>query len=154
VKSLRYLALATAVAAVGTYVWTLRVPPYEGRVGEVLNPDDPADQWRYAPVSHARVFVFWKRHRTTCVHSVYAETGTDGSFRTPGWWLTPSWPSRDRVSASFTLETTGFSRDLWLRDKDPAPSDYTLNVARDQKDLEPPFTEPLTLRERTGCPEP
>jgi len=88
------------------------------------------------------------------VHSVYAETGTDGSFRTPGWWLTPSWPSRDRVSASFTLETTGFSRDLWLRDKDPAPSDYTLNVARDQKDLEPPFTEPLTLRERTGCPEP
>jgi hypothetical protein len=94
------MLLGLLLLAVTLYVSSLHSRGVKGSVGKILNPEEPANQWRYAPLAGATVIVVWHGNvldnpidtNSICVRAVRAITDSGGNFSVPGIWVSPSWP--------------------------------------------------------------
>jgi hypothetical protein len=154
----------TLVALAAACANSLRVPSAEGSFGEILNPNDPADQWRYAPAPNVRVMLVWKStpygrdpwaERGRCVKMMYVVTDANGHYRSPSWWAKPVWPPAKIGDPRLLGYGSGFARELWIGDKHPAPYEFTSVGARDLPESEPLTGEDrVTPEQLTGCKNP
>lgn len=166
VPRLASLAVTFILAALGaTWVHSLRVPATEGSFGEILNPDDPADQWRYGPAPHVRLLLIWRTtpygssrwgsQESRCLRLAFVVTDSNGRYRAAAWWRKPSWPPRRVDEPVISAYESGFDRPLWIGDKHPAPYAFTSVGARSLPEKDPlPADLRVTPEQMTGCREP
>jgi hypothetical protein len=132
--------LAMLVAALTFFfVPSLHASGVEGRVGEVLNPDAPPSEWRYAPLADVDVLVMWigspldnlVHSNTVCLRAAYARTDSNGRFSLSGWWPKPQWPLVTNLRPLPPAPPPGFE---YPRGSDfqhaLATTPFTLRVAR------------------------
>jgi hypothetical protein len=98
-------------------VGSLHAPGLKGVAGKILNPQDPPDQWRFAPLANATVVVVWHGNvldnpvhaSSRCVRGVEVITDRDGNYSVPGIWVSPSWPMVIHVHPFAYLHERGYT---------------------------------------------
>lgn len=145
------------------YVSGLKAHENSGRIGVVVNPEEPQAQWRFAPAADQEVLIIWKGHRALvsqrtagfCAGTRIVRTDRDGRFASYGWWASPGWPP-PRVGLSHATPIVAGVVPLDLLDP---PEDYSVILGPPPADsaLALMFVDQLSaarLAEQAGCPPP
>ena len=152
-----------AVVFLPWYLSGLKASGVSGRVGILINPEAPQDQWRYEPAAHREVFILWTGQRTLwlmqsqgyCARTQVVHTDSQGRFSAAGWWESPGWPP-PRIDFGTASPMVPGQMPLYL----PAvpPADYTVILGPPPADsaMALIFTgdSAIKLAQQSGCPPP
>ena len=148
------------------YVSGLSASGVSGRIGIVINPEAPQDQWRIEPAADIEVFIRWDgelassliQFENYCARTRVVRTDQEGRFSVDGWWETPGWPPPRVDYASASPMVPGLAPQYFPYPSVP-PVDYTVILGPPPADsaLALMFTEQMSaarLAEQSGCPPP